>query len=86
MNLTPLIPLSLKGEGEDFLRGASPLLNSPPKWTGKGKSIYKWGFAFLRLFFNIYFLKEEDFFGRGALSPFNSLLVGVIYEGERDKG
>jgi len=27
--LTPLIPLSFKGEGERYRRGASPLLNAP---------------------------------------------------------
>jgi len=30
INLTPLIPLSFKGEGEiDYIREASPLFNSP---------------------------------------------------------
>jgi len=28
-NLTPFIPLSFKGEGEGFLREASPLFNFP---------------------------------------------------------
>jgi len=36
INLTPLIPLSTLGEGEEnFKRGASPLLNTQVKARGK---------------------------------------------------
>jgi hypothetical protein len=70
INLTPLIPLSILGEGErDFREGHQPLSNFPAFGVSKRGEVHK----------NIGSL-------RGALAPLFSFHSLSPCQGERDKG